>query len=166
MPPDDPPVLHLTDESRFVVRLGDAEAELVYGVRGDRMILVHTGVPEELGGRGLGHPLVNAAVGHAASQRLVVAPWCPFARRLLEQHPEMAAGVQVDWAPPPGNFWPPPPERPAGLERAPRRAGGGVLPGVGPPLGLGWAGVVGRPALSSAGRVSGPRRLVRYSTVS
>jgi len=102
MPADDPDVIHLSDESRFVVRLDGAEAELVYGVRGDRMILVHTGVPEELGGRGIGRLLVSAAVGHAASEGLVVTPWCPFARRLLEQHPDMAAGVKVDWTPPPG----------------------------------------------------------------
>jgi len=116
MPPDDPDVLHLSDESRFVVRHDGAEAELVYGVRGDRMILVHTGVPEELGGRGIGRLLVSAAVAHAASVGLIVAPWCPFARRLLEQHPEMAAGVQVDWTPPPGIPAPPDPAGPVGLE--------------------------------------------------
>jgi len=30
-----------------------------------------------------------------------VVPLCPFARRWLEQHPEAAATVNVDWGEPP-----------------------------------------------------------------
>ena len=87
---------------RFVVREGDAVAELVVERAGDRLTLVHTGVPDALGGRGIGGSLVQAAVDWAAEEGLVVVPWCPFARRWLREHPEVAGRVTVDWADRPG----------------------------------------------------------------
>lgn len=95
--PDGPPVVDVTAESRFVVTAEGREAELVYELAPGRLVLVHTGVPDELGGRGMGGRLVRAAVERASSEHLVVVPWCPFARRWLRQHPEVADGVQIDW---------------------------------------------------------------------
>jgi len=102
--PDDADVVDATDENRFVIR-GDGalEAELVYRAQGDRLVLVHTGVPEEWGGRGIGGRLVRAAAARARAERLTVVPWCPFARRWLRDHPDEAAGVTIDWDTPPPN---------------------------------------------------------------
>jgi uncharacterized protein len=86
---------------RLVIEQDGFTAELVYRVRGNRLILVHTGVPDAIAGRGIGQFLVRAAVGSARAERLTVVPWCPFARRWLRDHPEVTAGVTVDWAPPP-----------------------------------------------------------------
>jgi NAD+ kinase len=87
--------------SRFVIRHGGAEAELVYRVHGDRLELIHTEVPEEWGGHGIGGRLVLSALERARSEHLTVVPWCPFAARWLRQHPDEAAGVVVDWDTPP-----------------------------------------------------------------
>ena len=84
--------------SRFVVRDGDAEAQLLYRRRGNRLVLVHTEVPEELGGRGIGGQLVRAAIGWAQQHALVIVPFCPFARKWLADHPEATAAVSIDWA--------------------------------------------------------------------
>jgi len=73
----------------------------VYRRNGDRLILVHTGVPAELAGRGVGGQLVRAAVERAAAEGLTVVPWCPYARKWLEDHPDAAAAVTVDWEAPP-----------------------------------------------------------------
>ena len=73
------------------------EAELVYRQVGRRLILVHTGVPEELAGRGVGGALVRAAVDWAAEEALVVVPTCAFANHWLRKHPDVAATVDVDW---------------------------------------------------------------------
>ena len=95
-------VVEVPEEHRFVYREGGAEAELVYRRNADRLVLVHTGVPDELGGRGVGGRLVAAATERARRDALTVVPWCPFARHWLETHPDEAAGVSVDWgsAPP------------------------------------------------------------------
>lgn len=90
-----------TEQHRFVYREDDAEAELAYRVDGERLVLVHTGVPDELGGRGIGGRLVRAAVDRAAKTGETIAPWCPYARRWLERHPDETAAVAIDWSPPP-----------------------------------------------------------------
>lgn len=71
-------------------------AELDYHRRGDRLSILHTGVPAPLEGKGVGSALVRAAVELAAAEGLTVVPYCPFARRWLEAHPEVAASVPVD----------------------------------------------------------------------
>ena len=48
-------------------------------------------------GHGLGGRLVRAALDRAARDGLTVVPWCPFARHWLEEHPEEAARVTLDW---------------------------------------------------------------------
>ncbi|MGH9063642.1 MAG: GNAT family N-acetyltransferase [Acidimicrobiales bacterium] len=79
-----------------------AGAKLVYRHHGDRLVLVHTEVPERLGGRGIGGQLVRAAVEQAAAGGLTVVPQCSYARHWLEVHPDVAGTVAVDWTPPPG----------------------------------------------------------------
>ncbi len=98
--PTEAPVVDDTAASRFVIREHGAEAELIYLVQGDRMLLLHTEVPEEWGGRGVGSRLVRSALGRAEANALTVVPWCPFARRWLHDHPEEAAAVKVDWETP------------------------------------------------------------------
>lgn len=88
-------------EDRFVVRTDGAEAELVYRVSGDRIYLIHTEVPESLGGRGIAGQLVRASLRRAEADRLTIVPWCPFARRWLKEHPDEAGGVHVDFTTPP-----------------------------------------------------------------
>lgn len=97
----EPEVVNEAAEHRYVVRDDGAEAQLVYRRNGTRLILVHTEVPDELAGRGVGGRLVQAAVGDARSNGWTIAPWCPFARKWLENHPDVADGVVIDWSAPP-----------------------------------------------------------------
>jgi predicted GNAT family acetyltransferase len=87
-------------ESRFEVTIDGELAELVYRLRGKRLVLVHTEVPDALGGHGLGGELVRAAVQRAAREGLTVVPVCPYAREWLEKHPDEAAAVDIDWRTP------------------------------------------------------------------
>lgn len=98
---DAPPVVDEPEERRFVIYHEGAEAELEYRIRAERMMLTHTGVPEELSGRGLAGRLVRTAVERAAREGLTVVPWCPYARKWLEDHADVAATVDIDWSPPP-----------------------------------------------------------------
>ncbi len=97
IPADDAPVVDDTHDSRFLLREGGTEAELIYVIDGDRMVLVHTGVPDEWSGHGIGGRLVRAALARAAANGLTVVPMCPYARRWLQEHADEAAAVTIDW---------------------------------------------------------------------
>ena len=84
-------------ESRFELRVDGLLAELPYRRNGKRLVLIHTEVPEQLEGRGLGGALVTAAVDRAAREGLAVVPLCPFARGWLQRHPDVAGRADIDW---------------------------------------------------------------------
>jgi uncharacterized protein len=83
------------DESRFEFRADGLLAELVYRRHGKRLVLVHTEVPAELEGRGIGGALVTAAIDEAAGDGLTLVPLCPFARGWLERHPDEASRAVI-----------------------------------------------------------------------
>ena len=92
-----PEVTDNQDESRFELRADGHLAELDYRRHGNRLALIHTEVPDELEGRGLGGRLVTAAIDRAAAEGLTVVPSCPFARGWLQRHPGAAAKTVIDW---------------------------------------------------------------------
>jgi predicted GNAT family acetyltransferase len=85
-------------DSRLQADMDGHLAVLTYRRVGKRLVLVHTGVPPELDGHGLGGQLVRAALRKAGAEGLTVVPLCPFARSWLERHPDEAATVTVDWS--------------------------------------------------------------------
>ncbi len=102
-PAEDVEVVDVPAENRFVFRPNGAEAELVYHLHGDRLVLIHTEVPDELAGQGVGGHLVEAAIRRARSDHLTLVPWCAFARRWLQNHRDAVVDLDVDWEshPPP-----------------------------------------------------------------
>jgi uncharacterized protein len=93
----EPEVIDNQAESRLEIHADGEVAELVYRLRAGRLVIIHTGVPDALGGRGLGSELVQAALAKAAADGLTVVPLCPYARGWLERHPDQAAKVTIDW---------------------------------------------------------------------
>jgi predicted GNAT family acetyltransferase len=83
-------VSHDASQQRFEVRADDAVAFLAYERRDGRLVVIHTEVPANLGGRGIGGQLVQAAVALAREDQLKVLPLCPFARTYLRRHPELS----------------------------------------------------------------------------
>lgn len=90
-------VVDVAGESRLRIGSGADEAELTYKIDDGRLILTHTGVPDHLSGQGIGSRLVEAAVAKAGREGLTIVPRCPYAARWLRDHPDVAAGVPVDW---------------------------------------------------------------------
>jgi predicted GNAT family acetyltransferase len=87
--PDAPPaVTHHQDEERFTVTENGATAELAYRTAGNQIIFLHTGVPAELEGRGIGSALAKAGLEYARQQGMEVVPLCPFVRGYIERKPE------------------------------------------------------------------------------
>jgi len=95
--PDSRVVTDDTVHSRLLTHEEGLEAELVYRRHGDRLVLVHTGVPEEIGGRGIAGQLVRAAVDQARAEGLTLVPECPYASRWLREHPQELNGISIDW---------------------------------------------------------------------
>ena len=52
---------------------------------------LHTIVPKELGGRGIGGQLVKHILDYAAAQGLKVRPDCPFVKAYIDKHPQYQA---------------------------------------------------------------------------
>jgi uncharacterized protein len=94
---DSPVIVDNIGKNRFELNVGDLRAELVYRVDRDRLIIIHTGVPEDFDGRGIGGKLVNAALDRAVLEGLTVVPECPFAAWWLRRHLDAAARVSIDW---------------------------------------------------------------------
>lgn len=79
--------------NRFEAEIDGFLAVIEYQIDGQTMALVHTGVPDELGGRGLGSKLVKFALEYARANDLKVKPVCPFVESYLERHPDYAGLV-------------------------------------------------------------------------
>lgn len=76
------------ERSRLEAQVEGGTALLTYSVEEGRMSLLHTEVPAQVEGRGIGSRLVRAALDHARGEGLVVVPLCPFVRAYLERHPD------------------------------------------------------------------------------
>jgi predicted GNAT family acetyltransferase len=51
---------------------------------------IHTKVPKELGGKGVGSKLVKGALDHVRADGLKAIPQCPFVKAYIDKHPEYA----------------------------------------------------------------------------
>ena len=69
---------------------------LEYSMSHGRMVIVHTGVPAALRGRGIAAQLVQAAFEHARAAGLKVVPRCSYAAAWIERHREYADVVAGD----------------------------------------------------------------------
>ena len=81
-------IQHDVSARRFHTDVGGLESELVYRLSDGVMRIVHTGVPEQLGGRGIGASLVRAALETARSEGWKVRPACSYAAAFFERHHE------------------------------------------------------------------------------
>ena len=78
------------ERSRFELDLGAALAVAYYKIDGDRISLLHTEVPQELSGRGIGSRLAKGVFGALGTRGLGVDAKCPFMAAYAARHPEYA----------------------------------------------------------------------------
>lgn len=81
-------VRHNPQSSRFEAWIDGRLARCDYRMHDDVMLLVHTEVPPEFEGQGIGATLVRAALEHASAQGMKVRPRCSFVGAFLARHPE------------------------------------------------------------------------------
>jgi predicted GNAT family acetyltransferase len=74
--------------SRFAITVDGRTAFLEYHLGRDFLSLVHTEVPTEMEGRGIGGKLARAGLEFARGANLKVIPSCPFVASYIRRHPE------------------------------------------------------------------------------
>lgn len=79
-----------TDRNRFELDADDHVAFSNYKRTGGVLNILHTEVPKELEGRGIGSTLIRGVLDAARAEGLKVNPVCPFAKAYIERHPEYA----------------------------------------------------------------------------
>jgi predicted GNAT family acetyltransferase len=82
---------------RFEAHTGGKTAFLLYRRMPGKLVLVHTEVPAELSGHGIGSKLVRAGIEFAREQALSVVPLCPFAIEFIRRHQEYVDLVHPDY---------------------------------------------------------------------
>ena len=75
---------------RFEITVDGHTGFLRYAKTADRIELIHTEVPPELGGRGLGGELAKAALEYAQREGLRVIPSCSFVKTYLDRNAQYA----------------------------------------------------------------------------
>ena len=75
---------------RFEAKTEGKTAFLSYRMHPGEIVMLHTEVPAELEGRGLGGKLARAALEYAREQKLKVVAQCPFVAEYIKRHPEYA----------------------------------------------------------------------------
>lgn len=75
---------------RFVCTVDGHPCELDYRLDGRHMTIMHTGVPPEVGGRGIAAGLTRAALDTARGRGWQVLPLCSYAQAYIRRHPEYA----------------------------------------------------------------------------
>jgi len=78
------------DRHRFELATDGHVAFSNYRRDGNTLTILHTEVPAELNGRGIGSALVRGILGIAREQELKVVPICPFVAGYIAKHPEYA----------------------------------------------------------------------------
>lgn len=77
------------ERGRYWLELDGHEAKLTFSKTGpDQIVIDHTGVPRELGGKGIGTLLVERAVEDALAEGRKIVPLCSFARAKIDKTPE------------------------------------------------------------------------------
>ena len=82
-------VVHVPAANRYELRhAGRMIGDLAYERREGLVVMIHSRVDEEFGGRGLAGRLVTTALTDARANGEHVEPQCPYVRAYIGSHPQ------------------------------------------------------------------------------
>jgi predicted GNAT family acetyltransferase len=90
------PVTHNEAARRFELLVDGARAFLTYRRFPDRILLLHTEVPQPFEGHGLAAKLSRSALDFARANCLRVVSLCPYVSSFIQKHPEYQDLVAPD----------------------------------------------------------------------
>ena len=83
-------ILNDKGEGGFFILDGQKRiAEMVIGIKENKLTAYHTEVQPEAEGKGLAKKLLEVMVGYAREHQLKVIPLCPFVNAQFKRHPEL-----------------------------------------------------------------------------
>ncbi len=74
--------------NRFETEVDGHRAVAEYKLNDRIITFTHTEVPRELEGQGVAKRLIQSALDHARSEKLLVVPLCQFVASYIKRHPE------------------------------------------------------------------------------
>ncbi|MET0382018.1 MAG: GNAT family N-acetyltransferase [Burkholderiaceae bacterium] len=83
-----PEIRHDRARNRFEAIVDGHLCTADYQLRGDVLWMMHTGVPETVGGRGVAARLVQAALDWAEGQGWRIEPACSYVAAYMRRHPQ------------------------------------------------------------------------------
>jgi uncharacterized protein len=75
-------------KQRYELAVDGHTAASYYKVADGVLAFVHTEVPSELGGKGIGSKLIAGALDLVRADGLKVVAQCPFVKAFLDKHPD------------------------------------------------------------------------------
>lgn len=81
-------VTNNAEKHRFELAVDGQIAATYYEIADGVITFVHTEVPPELGGKGIGSKLIKGALDQVRKDGLKVIPQCPFVKAFIEKHPD------------------------------------------------------------------------------
>ena len=81
-------ILDNQQNQQFQIFLEDEMAYLEYRIKEGDLYLMHTEVPDKLGGKGIASALAAHAFNYARANHMKIKAYCPFVVSWLKKHPE------------------------------------------------------------------------------
>ena len=76
--------------NRYELTFDGHLAATYYSISDGVITFIHTEVPPELGGKGIGSQLIKGALDQVRSEGLKVIAECPFVKAYIGKHPDYA----------------------------------------------------------------------------
>ena len=84
----DIPLVNNETSHNFELIVDGQRSFIDYKVKGDKIYLIHTEVPEVLQGQGVAEVLVEKAFNYIEEQKIKIVPLCAYVQVFLKRHPE------------------------------------------------------------------------------
>jgi predicted GNAT family acetyltransferase len=80
---------------RYELAVDGHIAATYYKIDAGVITFIHTEVPPELGGKGIGSKLIQGALDQVRAEGLKVIAQCPFVKAYIDKHPDYADLLQA-----------------------------------------------------------------------
>lgn len=82
------PLIKNEGKKRFEIEIDGHYAFINYEEHGSQIALVHTEVPDALGGKGVAAALVEKTLNYLEDNGKSLLPFCPYVFAYIKRHPE------------------------------------------------------------------------------